>query len=79
MKKELAKKCGNIIKQIREEKGLSQKEVAEKLQVHFGYYGRLERGDTTALKVYTVVRLSEIFKTDLLIRIQQNLHSADTD
>ena len=40
----------NILKTYREEKGLSQKEIAEKINISDSYYSRLEKGLKQSLK-----------------------------
>ena len=37
-----------IFKTAREKKGLTQAEVAEKAEVHFNYYARIERAEVAA-------------------------------
>lgn len=39
------KTAGKTIKKARQKKGLTQVEVAEKAELHFNYYARVERGD----------------------------------
>lgn len=39
---------GKKIKTIREKKGLTQAEVAEKAGIHFNYFARVERGEVDA-------------------------------
>lgn len=36
---------GNILRKIREARGLSQEEFAERCNISRAYYGRLERGE----------------------------------
>lgn len=40
----------NILKTYREEKGLSQKEIAEKINISDSYYSRIEKGLKQSLK-----------------------------
>lgn len=39
------KKKGQKMKQAREEKGLTQAQIAEKLGINVNYYARIERGE----------------------------------
>lgn len=45
MNRELSKKFGDIIKQIRKEKGISQEEFGYRSNVHRTYIGMIERGE----------------------------------
>lgn len=45
MNRELANKFGELIKQIRKEKGISQEELGFRSNVHRTYIGMIERGE----------------------------------
>lgn len=45
MKKELAIRFGNKVKEIRTNKGLSQEELADRAGVHRTYIGMIERAE----------------------------------
>lgn len=45
MNKELSNKFGELIKQIRKEKGISQEELGFRSNVHRTYIGMIERGE----------------------------------
>ena len=62
MKRDLKKAFGSVIKELREELGLSQQELADYSEVDRTYISLLERGlNYPSLKV--VYKLSEILKT----------------
>lgn len=45
MNRELSNKFGELIKQIRKEKGISQEELGFRSNVHRTYIGMIERGE----------------------------------
>jgi len=62
VKRDLKKAFGSVIKELREELGLSQQELADYSEVDRTYISLLERGlNYPSLKV--VYKLSEILKT----------------
>lgn len=52
------------IRAIRQEKGLSQEEVAEKLNISSNGYGDIERGKTD-IKLSRLLKLADIFEMNL--------------
>lgn len=58
MEDTLAKKMGALIRQLRQEKNLSQEEFASLCKVHRTYMGALERGE----KNMTVITAQKITK-----------------
>jgi len=48
MSSETVKKIGKRIKAIRQEKGLTQIEVADKAKLNSNYYSKIERGEINA-------------------------------
>lgn len=45
MNKKLSTKFGEVIREIRKERNLSQEELADKAEVHRTYVGMIERGE----------------------------------
>jgi transcriptional regulator with XRE-family HTH domain len=63
MKQSIAEKIGNLIRELRQEKGLSQEEFASLCKLHRTYVGALERGEknmtiSTAMKITRVLGIS---------------------
>lgn len=48
MSSETVKEIGKRLKAIRQEKGLTQIEVADKAQLNSNYYSKIERGEINA-------------------------------
>ena len=42
---ELSRKIGDLIRQLRKEKGLSQEDLAYNSGLHYTYVGKVERGE----------------------------------
>ena len=55
----LKKDLGKKLREIREQKGFTQAELAEKSNIHVNYYARVERGEVNS----TVEVLQRIAKT----------------
>ena len=56
------KKLGTYLKQLREEAGLSIREVARKSEMAPSYLFRIEKGDTfSTLSIYTILKLSKFY------------------
>ena len=55
---QLARDIGHRVWEIRQERGLTQKELAEKLKASVQYIGRLERGAERNLQLNTLLKLA---------------------
>jgi len=62
--KDIINQIGNNIKEQRKKTGLTQAELAEKINVDPKYISRLETGTSTP-SITTVIRISQILKTDI--------------
>lgn len=62
MERDLAKRIGRSARAARTSQGLTQADVAERLELSGEFYGRLERG-TSMPSVQTLVRLAEALET----------------
>jgi transcriptional regulator with XRE-family HTH domain len=71
------KSIGSNIRRIRERKGFSQEYVAQELGINQSTYGKLERDDAN-ISVERLIKISEIFKEDLSISVQPNMHIPTT-
>ena len=57
------KKLGIYLKQLREEAGLSIRQVAQKSEMASSYLFKIEKGDTfSTLSIYTLLKLSKFYK-----------------
>ena len=58
MKKEVLLKVGANVRRMREKRGYSQMELAEKSDSHINYIGGVERGErnATAFKLYKIAQ-----------------------
>ena len=45
---------GNVLRKVREARGLSQEEFAELCDISRAYYGRIERGEHSILLIYAI-------------------------
>lgn len=63
-KEEFSKKLGKILRELREEEGLSQEELARKLEVHRTYVGMVERGERN-ITAYTLYQFSQVLDADM--------------
>jgi transcriptional regulator with XRE-family HTH domain len=57
----LAQRLGTKLRTLRQREGLTQEELAEKLDMHPSYPGQLERGETNP-SFQTLEKLSAFFK-----------------
>jgi transcriptional regulator with XRE-family HTH domain len=64
-KKKMKIQIGNEIKRLRKERGVSQEEIADFLDVSQSTYGRIENGKSNSWSVY-VQALSGYFEVDLI-------------
>jgi transcriptional regulator with XRE-family HTH domain len=71
LEREIAKACGERVRELRRAKGLSQEELADLAGLHRTYLGGIERGERNpslkniaAISKALGVRLSELFKLD---------------
>lgn len=66
--KSLNQRIGKVIRNIREQKGLSQERLAELCDVHEKYVSRLERGlhDVTLKFLYKIANGLEVSVNDLI-------------
>lgn len=55
---------GKRIKELREEKGLLQHQLAAELEIHFPMYSKIERGERRA-KREQVIKLAELLNADI--------------
>jgi len=62
---ELRKRVGRRILRLRQEAGLTQEALAEKLDLHGSYVGLLERGMKTP-SLETLTRIAEFFDLDVI-------------
>ena len=58
MEKEVLKRFGNKIRELRKEKNLSQEELAEKANLHRTYIGMIERAE----KNITLINIEKLAK-----------------
>jgi transcriptional regulator with XRE-family HTH domain len=73
VKKDLPKIIGTVLKEIRLEKELSQKELADYSDVDRAYISQLELGDSIP-SVVTIFKLAEVLKVkphEIINRIEQ--------
>ena len=71
MNTKILKKLGISLKHLREQKGYTQEELAEKVGIHPTYVGKLETGKNNAnvIKLFKIsralgVKLTDIFEFD---------------
>ena len=62
--KDIINQIGNNIKQVRKKQGLTQTELAQKINVDPKYISRLETGNSTP-SLPVVIKISEVLKTDI--------------
>lgn len=60
----LAKKLGNLIRHLRQEKGVSQEQFADLCQLHRTYVGSIERGEKT-ITVETAYKIAQALEIPL--------------
>ena len=66
MEGDLQRAFGRNVRQLRQERGLSQETLADALEVHRTFIGGVERGERN-LTLRTVERLSEKLEADPLV------------
>jgi transcriptional regulator with XRE-family HTH domain len=68
MSAETVKKISNRLKQIRQDRRLTQLEIADKAGISTNYYARIERGDTAiSLEVFEkIVKALKVRSSDIL-------------
>jgi transcriptional regulator with XRE-family HTH domain len=59
-KDQFAKIVGEVLREVREERGISQEEFADKVGMHRTYIGMIERGKRN-ITVFTLIKISESF------------------
>ena len=67
--KEILRTLGERIRQLREQAGLTQEQLAEKVDLHGSYVGLIERGKKTP-SLYTLHKFADSFNlaiSDLLV------------
>ena len=75
MKEEINEAFGKVIKQIREEQGLSQQELADYAELDRSYISDMERGryNPTLLTIYKLSEILKIKPNKLIERIDKVL------
>lgn len=61
-KKQVCKKFGNRLRQLREQKEMTQEELAHEAGLYRTYVGSIERGERN-LSIYNVVRIAHALNT----------------
>jgi transcriptional regulator with XRE-family HTH domain len=68
------KEVGNMLKEARKAKGLTVRQAAEKLDINFGYYSKIENGQITIGKhAPAIARLYRLNPDELLAKSAQTL------
>ena len=73
MKRDLVKAFGKVLKQLREEKGLSQQELGDYSETDRAFISNIERG-LSIPSIVTVFKLAEVLKIkpkDLIDKVDQ--------
>lgn len=73
MKRDLVKAFGKVLKQLREEKGLSQQELGDYSETDRAFISKIERG-LSIPSIVTVFKLAEVLKIkpkDLIDKVDQ--------
>ncbi|MBI4282896.1 MAG: helix-turn-helix domain-containing protein, partial [Chloroflexi bacterium] len=58
------RKFGTRLKELREQAGLSQRELADKVGVNFSYLSKIESGATPPPSEKVILRLAEVLDAD---------------
>lgn len=69
MSKRDLKKFGKKLRELRQERNLTQQELAEKIGVSTNYIGMIERGErnTSLLKVFKLSKILDVKTSELFI------------
>ena len=69
MSKRELKKFGRRVRELRQERNLTQQELSEKIGVSTNYIGMIERGErnTSLLKVFKLSKILDVKTSELFI------------